>query len=132
STLTAKVSLPGQYNDPRASIFFDQLLARARSIPNVRAAGAAGWLPVVDAGGLWGIEQEGRLKDADWSTAVPQQVTPGYFKAIGQRIVAGRDFTDADRENAPLVAVVSEQFAQKVWPGMRALEKRFKLGGNSP
>jgi putative ABC transport system permease protein len=133
STLTAKVSLSArEYSDERSAIFFDQLLARLRSVPGVRAAGASGWLPVVDAGGLWGVEQENKPAHVDWSTAVPQQVTPGYFNAVGLHLVAGRGFTDADRADGLLVAAVSEKLAEQLWPGTSAIGKRFKLGGRSP
>jgi putative ABC transport system permease protein len=133
NTLTAKVSLPARdYNNARSEIFFSQLLEKARAIPGVVGAGAAGWLPVVDRGGLWGIQQEGKPEHAEWPTAAPQQVTPGYFKAIGLSIVAGREFTSDDRDGAVPVAIVSEQFAKKVFPGANPLGKRFKLGGPGP
>jgi putative ABC transport system permease protein len=133
ATLTAKVSLPGrEYNDARSAIFFDQLLERLRAVPGVTSAGASGWLPVVDAGGLWGIQQEGKAPSADWPTAVPQHATPGYLKAIGLRLVAGRDFTNEDRAGGPYVAIVSQKLAEQVWPGENALGKRFKLGGPAP
>jgi putative ABC transport system permease protein len=133
NTLTAKVALPPrEYDNHRSEAFFDQLLEKARAIPGVTAAGAAGWLPVVDAGGLWGIQQEGKPQEVDWPNAVPQHATPGYFKAIGLPVVAGRDFTSNDRDGALPVAVVSEQFAKKVFPGASPLGKRFKLGGPGP
>jgi predicted permease len=133
ATLTAKVSLPGrEYNDARSTLFFDQLLERLRALPGVTAAGAGGWLPVVDAGGLWGIQQEGKPPTVDWATAVPQHATPGYLKAIGLRLVAGRDFTNGDRAGGPYVAIVSQKLADQVWPGENALGKRFKLGGPAP
>ena len=133
NALTAKVALPSrEYTNARSEIFFNQLLEKARAIPGVIGAGAAGWLPVVDRGGLWGIQQEGKPEQQDWPTAVPQQVTPGYFKAIGQSLVAGRDFTNEDRDGALPVAIVSKQFAAKVFPGANPLGKRFKLGGPGP
>jgi putative ABC transport system permease protein len=129
-TLTAKVSLPGrEYNDARSALFFDQLLERLRAVPGVAAAGASGWLPVVDAGGLWGLQQEGKAPNADWATAVPQHATPGYVQAIGLRLIAGRDLTNEDRAGGPYVAMVSKKLADQVWPGENALGKRFKLGG---
>jgi putative ABC transport system permease protein len=129
--LTAKVSIaPREYSDERAVIFFDQLLAQIRAIPGVRSAGASGWLPVVDAGGLWGYQPEnGNFPEGRWPAAVPQQATPGYFTAIGLPIVAGRDFNAGDRTESQLVAVVSKKFADQSWPGQNALGKRFKLGG---
>ncbi|HYV98491.1 MAG TPA: ABC transporter permease, partial [Gemmatimonadaceae bacterium] len=134
--LTARVAIAArQYNDAGAAQFFETLMDRIRSTPGVTAAGAAGWLPVVDAGGLWGIIPEGRAygpgsgSPADQPASVPQQITPGYFAAAGIRIIAGRDFTNADRDGAPYVAIVSKEMAKTIWPGEDAIGKRFRVGG---
>jgi putative ABC transport system permease protein len=131
--LTANVSLlQSAYNDQRSTVFFSQLIERVRMQPGVRAVGAAGWLPVVDAGGLWGVMAEGEsYTKKSQPNIVPQQVTPGYFKAMGMRLVAGRDFTWEDREGGPYVGVVSEAMAKELWPGQSPLGSRFKLGGGS-
>src|SRR5262249_13346723 len=102
STLTAKVALSArEYNDVRGTLFFDQLLERLRQFPGVRAAGASAWLPVVDAGGLWGVKRDGQPESVRWPSAVPQHVTTGYFHAIGIPVIAGRDFTPDDRAGSP-------------------------------
>jgi putative ABC transport system permease protein len=133
SVLTAKVSPPASYDDNRAIAFYAQLLERVRAIPGVTSAGAAGWLPVVDAGGLWGLLAEGQSYDRlpQGPTAVPQQVTTGYFKAMGLPIVSGRDFTDDDRQSGPFVAIVSRALARELWPNADPTGKRFRLGGAS-
>jgi putative ABC transport system permease protein len=82
---------------------------------------------------MWGFEPEGLVSPPGrMPGAVPQQATPGSLQAIGLRLVGGRDFTEADRDGAPLVAIVSEAFAKLAWPGEQALGKRFKLGGPAP
>lgn len=132
--LTAKVSIQArEYDDARSTVFFEQLLERVRALPGVRAAGASGWLPVVDAGGLWGFQPEGgNYPDGGWPSAVPQQVTPGYFAAVGMRMVGGREFGPEDRDSSILTAIVSKRFADLAWPGQSPLGKRFKLGGDNP
>ena len=133
STLTAKVSLtPATYNEAKSVVFFDQLLERVRGLPGVESAGAAGWLPVVGAGGIWGLLAEGQSYDRieHGPTAVPQQVTPGYFTAAGIPRLAGRDFTERDNAAAPYVAIVSQLLAKQLWPNENAVGKRFHLGGN--
>jgi putative ABC transport system permease protein len=55
-------------------------------------------------------------------------VTPGYFRALGIRILRGRDLAPADDERASRVAVVSETFAERFWPGEDALGKRLQVG----
>jgi predicted permease len=131
--VTAMVSiLPRAYDDARAAIFFEQLVNRVRTIPGVRVAGAAEWLPVVDAGGLWGFRPEGgSFPDGRWPLAAPQHATPGYFAAAGIPILAGRDFTSADRDNTEPVVVVSQKLARTAWPGQNAIGKRLRLGVDS-
>lgn len=132
--LTAKVSIAArEYDDARTVVFYDQVLERIRAIPGVRAASAAGWLPVVDAGGLWGYRPEGgNYPEGRWPNAVPQQITPGYFAAMGMPILAGRDINADDRETAPPVAVVSKRFAELAWPGANPIGRRFQVGNNMP
>ena len=132
--LTAKVALwQRTYNNQRTAAFVGQTLERLRAVPGVRAAGAMGWLPVVDAGGMWTVEPEGKpYPPGRGPAAVPQHATPGALAAIGLPLVAGRDFSDADRDGALPVAIVSERFAQGIWPGESALGKRFKLSGPAP
>jgi putative ABC transport system permease protein len=131
--LTARVSiLPRAYDDARAANFYDELMTRVQAIPGVRVAGAAGWLPVVDAGGLWGYRPEGgSFPNGRWPLAVPQHVTPDYFAAAGIRLVAGRDFSKDDREGTEPVVIVSEKLARTAWPGQNAIGKRLRLGLDS-
>lgn len=44
-------------------------------------------------------------------------VSPGYFAALGQRVVSGRDFSSRDRAGQPLVAIVSETLARRLAAG---------------
>jgi predicted permease len=129
--LTARVSLlRSAYKDDRAALFFDQLLAKIRTTPGVHEAGASGWLPVVDAGGLWGYQPEGgTYPDGRWPSAVPQQATAGYFAAAGIKVLEGRGFDETDRAGSLPVAVVSKRFADLTWPHQDAIGKQFKLGG---
>jgi len=130
--LTAKVSISRAYDDARAAIFFDQLMPRLRALPGVRAAGASGWLPVVDAGGLWGYRPEGgSFPDGRWPLGVPQQATPGYFAAAGIPLRAGRDFNAGDRDETEPVVIVSNKLAHDSWPGQNAIGKRLRLGSDS-
>ena len=132
--LTAKVALlPREYDEARTAVFYSQLEARLSALPGVRAAGASGWLPVVDAGGLWGFRPEnGNYPEGRWPSAVPQQATPGYFAAVGLPLIAGRVFTNADVDGSPLVAVVSKRFAELAWPHQNALGRRFQLASGTP
>jgi putative ABC transport system permease protein len=128
--LTASVALgPRQYNDERAQLFFEQLLTRLRAVPGVLSVGAARWLPVVDAGGLWGVYPEGRVfVPGQMPSAVPQTITPGYLRAMRLPLIAGRDFAPTDRPDATPVVIVSKRLADLFWPNENPVGKRMKLG----
>lgn len=53
-----------------------------------------------------------------------QWVSPGYFQALSIPLLLGRDFTDADRDGAPRVAIVSESFVDKYGLGPDPIGKR--------
>lgn len=77
-----------------------------------------------------GIEIDGRDAATEERLAANiRHVTPGYFRTLRVPLRAGRAFTDADREGAPLVAVVSESFAHHYWPGQDAIGKRLRRAG---
>jgi putative ABC transport system permease protein len=57
------------------------------------------------------------------------RVSPGYFRAMSTRLVAGRDFTVQDDEKALPVTIVNETFARRFWPGEDPIGKRFSQGG---
>ncbi len=62
--------------------------------------------------------------------ALGERVTPGYFSTIGVRLLDGRDFTEADRQDARHVTIVNAAMAAKFWPGGRAVGHR--IGGADP
>lgn len=62
--------------------------------------------------------------------AVPwYYVTPGYFSALGIKLLAGRHFTLADSGNGPPVVMVSESWARRYLPGEEAVGQQLVQGG---
>ncbi|HZZ19354.1 MAG TPA: ABC transporter permease [Opitutaceae bacterium] len=68
------------------------------------------------------------------SSAGYNGISPDYFKVIGGRIIAGRDFTDADGAASPRVAIISEALARVLFPDGDAVGRRIRDsdGGNAP
>jgi putative ABC transport system permease protein len=62
-------------------------------------------------------------QEADYSV-----VTPGYFRAMGVPLLAGRDFDGRDRAGGPSVVVVSQSLARRQWPNESAVGKRIRTG----
>jgi ABC-type antimicrobial peptide transport system permease subunit len=51
-----------------------------------------------------------------------------YFRAAGIPHLRGRDFTEADRADSPLVVIVNRTLAERYWPGQDPIGKRLKIG----
>lgn len=134
--LTMRVSLPArQYPGDRAVFFYQSVLARVRGIAGVRSAATVGDLPVRDGWSIWSILVDGApmTSVAASPSAMPMQVSPGYFETMGIGLVRGRLFTDADRNGAPFVVVVNETMEKMLWPGKSAIGGTVKmLNASSP
>jgi putative ABC transport system permease protein len=133
--LTVTLTLPpARYRTDEAYLAaFQQVEERFRALPGVRAVGATSMLPLGGRDGRRGVAIEGREPTPDAPTrAHPRSVTPGYFRAIGTRLIEGRTFTAADSARAPLVAVINETMARRYWPGKSPVGARFQWGGASP
>jgi putative ABC transport system permease protein len=55
-------------------------------------------------------------------------ITPGYFTTMGIPLLAGRPFTARDDDNAPLVVIVSQNLARRVWPNESPLGRKLLVG----
>jgi len=86
-------------------------------------------------GDLWGtgINIEGRPapRPGEGAGAVYRVARPGYFQTMKIPILAGRDFTGRDREDAPGVVIVNEKLAKTFWPNGTAVGKRLRPDGNA-
>jgi hypothetical protein len=58
-------------------------------------------------------------------------VTPGFFRAFDVSLLRGRALASMDRADAPRVAVVSEAFARRFFPGVDPIGRRIQLGDGS-
>lgn len=111
--------------------FYRAVREKLEALPGVEAAALASWFPLGTAGCKGsGIRVEGYSRPAGQdSTYEYAIVSTRYFAALGIPLISGREFTLADNETAPKVAVVNEHFANRFWPGREAVGQRFKAFG---
>jgi putative ABC transport system permease protein len=110
--------------------FYEQALARIRSLPDVAGAGAAVTLPIGgdDFSAPYSIEGRERPPAGHEPSAGFQVVTPGYFGAMGIPIISGRDFTSGDVRGALPVVLINRTLAAREWHGHDPIGGRLRVG----
>ena len=132
--VTMSIALPGAprypgYDDIQR--FWRQLELGAAEVPGVLAAGLSVNLPPEEPESVNNFDlidhpvpAGGAEPTSPWSS-----VSPGFFEALGVRLVAGRLFTEADSGDAPPVVIVSRSWARRFYPGGDAVGKQMIEGG---
>ena len=131
NVLTAQLQVPAtDYPQPADVVrFHRQVTERVAQIPGVVAAGSVRVLPLARTIGDWSIKIEGRpYVPEENPNGDFQAVTPGYFEAMGIKLVRGRFLTSADREDSMPVAVINDTMAARYWPGEDAIGRQFMMG----
>lgn len=120
------------YRAPGAvTAYYDQIFARIAAVPGVTAVGAIQHLPFSGINWIDAFEVEGQRVPSGGArpTAGYKIVAGDYFRAVGQRVVAGRRFTTADRAPGASRIIVNETFARKYFGGAAAaIDRRLRTG----
>ena len=131
NVLTAQIQVPTtDYRAPADVVrFHRQAVERVAQITGVRAVGSVRVLPLARAIGDWSIRIEGRPYVAEENpNGDYQAVTPGYFQAMGLKLIRGRFLTDADREETMPAVVINDTMAARYWPNEDAIGRQFIMG----
>jgi predicted permease len=131
-TLSVDLGLQG-YDEQKGQVFYQQLSQHVRALPGVQAAGLIRSLPLGLEASTTGVYPDGRPEPQaqDMPSAFYENVSPGYFAAMGIPLLAGRDFADTDTAKSAAVAIVNETLAQKFWPGENPIGKRLHSGNTA-
>ena len=123
--VAAHFALGDRYTPATARAFFDELIARVRRLPGVQSAGYAQGAPMT-GGGAMGLRKRnptgGRPIEFRYAT-----VDPEYFEALGATLVSGRFISPDDRDGAPRVAVVTEEFVRVSLEGAPAIGQKMMI-----
>jgi predicted permease len=149
NALVLDVSLPTSNTDPsvgqRQTQFQTALLERLRTLPGVTGVGIINDFPL--GGGNYANGQflemstpdEFKTYD-DFRKLTPSDLearagnagfriaSPGYFDAMGIKLIKGRTFEAGDAADAPQVAVISELLANTKWPGRDPIGRLIQFG----
>jgi len=127
--LTVRTVLQGKYQDPaKRWAFYDDVLARTRSLPGVVSAAYTTSVPLQWKGGANGFLLEGPQPPPNVATnAIHRQVSADYLQTVGIALREGRYLENRDDQNSQPVVIVNETMARKYWPGQSAVGKRIKF-----
>ena len=115
--------------DKRAAIW-QEILRRIAMIPGAEAVGITDNLPM-SRNRSWGIRAKGGDYDGGkFQGAFVYIVSPGYLKAIGMRLLRGRDIGWEDAPKSDPVVIINETVARrKLWPGQDPIGRIAEVGG---
>jgi putative ABC transport system permease protein len=134
-TLSVTTLLPQpKYAEPSAMVgFYDQALERMRALPGVESVALTSVVPISRNDEIYSIEFEGRppFPAGQGVSALYYLVSPDYFTMMGIPVLKGRAFTEQDRDGAPRVAIVNDEFVRLHYSGENPVGKVIRMGRNS-
>jgi predicted permease len=127
---------------PESSIADQRMVTRVENniadkiaaVPGVTSVGFAAIAPLEDGAHGWSlVYAEGKTYAGDAPIRYYNDVSPGYFQALGTRLIAGRDFTWSETYDLRRNVVVSENMAREEWGSAgAAIGKRIQQGPGLP
>jgi predicted permease len=126
--LTATIDVPPSRFEDRAGLvdYYRRVVEAVRAIPGIVAVSGVSTSPFAGGGESTSVGIEGLPEDAAKPEMQRRVVLPGYFEAMGIRVLSGS--LDA-APGAPIVAV-DEAMAARLWPGQSVIGKRISLRDN--
>jgi predicted permease len=107
---------------------YKEALTRIGQLPGVERASIGTIVPWRDAGGFgpgfqFSVQGYAKSNGEEDPRARFRTVSPGFFASLGVPIIAGRDFSDADRAESERVVIVSQSVARRMFPNQDALNR---------
>jgi predicted permease len=126
--LTMRLQFPSSFSNSQRLASLDRIMEGLQAIPGIERVGGIrnlfelGAPPSNSLRSLEGEPDEIKTsRPLTWTT-----VSGDYFQAMGIPILAGRVFSDRDRESSGLVAVIDQSMANRYWAGRDPIGRRFK------
>jgi putative ABC transport system permease protein len=128
--LTFRLSLSGnRYVQPAARVqFVNEFIDRMTATPGVSGVTLLG--PSMLSNATWTANiypyENQPSSSSDFLMVFRHSLNPGGLETLGIAIQQGRDFTRFDTADAPLVAILSEGAARRLWPNSSAIGKQLR------
>ncbi len=127
-TFSFQLNLPPRYKSSDQASFYMRALEKLSNVPALSRSSAISSLPLTTQGNAISLETDTESHVTGNQLLVEDEaVLPGFFETLRVPILQGREFTNADREGTPPVAIVDEVLASTLWPGQTAIGKRIRL-----
>lgn len=120
------------YSDRDALVLQKRLIEEAQQIPGVTAAASINEMLLSAGGSAASVYRAGTTDFRSSNSVTPARyftISPGYFQAAGTRLMAGRDFTWHDDGHSPMVAVINQTLAHRLFGNEPALGRIFTQQG---
>jgi putative ABC transport system permease protein len=110
--------------------FYHDVERRVAALPGVEQAASSFAVPWRDAQQLsialsFAVDGAKRQNGQDDFRANFRSISPGYFDTLGLPMLEGRNFSEADKDGADRVVIVSQSVAQKLFPGQEAIGRKL-------
>ena len=130
NVLSAHVAIPrSKYPEDAQVIAFEtRLLDRLETLPGVEAVGLVNRLPLGGGNQTGGLQVEGSDQRSESPSIQTRSVSPDYFRALEIPMKEGRSFTSSDGADAPTVAIIDEELAGRLFPGLSPIGRRIREG----
>jgi putative ABC transport system permease protein len=133
--ITLKIDLPQSYSEAAGTAFFQQLLARAASLPGAESVCLTNAVPLASSYDrtIMTLAAHGTSPERSQLFVGVHPVSPGLLETLHAPLLKGRWLSDEDREATKVVAVINEAAARKYWPDEDPLGQHISLGiGSGP
>lgn len=118
------------YSEARSRRFTAALLQKASALPSLQSVGIINNLPLRTGESNEVISRADRPmpKRSEWRAAIVYNISPGYLRTAGTRLLSGRDIDDRDHKGASPVVIVNEALVQSLYRKDDPLGKQLRLG----
>lgn len=121
---------PMGYTSQTGMEFERQLLAKIRQLPAVQSATLADFSPLSFTIHSDGFLPEGYVPRPHENIEADRgAVGTDYLATMRTRLLAGRDFSDADTSQSMPVVIVNQALVDHYWPGQNGIGKRVQING---